>query len=625
MFLNSMRHGIFSGVFLGILVLGAVGLMLSDWGNFFRDGVSRTDVAKINGKPIGAQEFDRIVRRSLNTQNIQPDVAYKAGMIDQILQQEIMVRLLHNATNDVGIVVSDAIAAEQIHKLLEPIAGPNGDKKEAWNRILQSQGLREKDMVNGLKNDIATGLLRQTIAGEIYVPQSLTTAFYGWNLEERNISYVNIPQSSVKVGTPTDDELAKFYSTIESQYAIPESRDISIAVLDPNDLIKKAEITDADIQKYYDEHQDDFSISETRDLEQAVLNTEAEAKKVYDEAATSKDLKKAVTKVTGSNDAFSKEASFEQKGLTNDLATPVFSAKSGDIVGPLKSPLGWHVIAVKEVHEPGVQPFAKVKAQIKTELTHSSGSDELFELTNQIEDRLADGEKLETLAAEFKMKLINISKATTGSTPFQLKDYAVDQSKILQAAFSTNENESSPISEISNGRMFTVHVNKIEPSKSKDLKDIKAEITKLWTTQEIRKQLLIQSLELTKQLDDKKTTLDQIAKKFNTSVKSGKVVRGSNPPAGIAKDSVPQIMGASTSKAIAIPGTDGVLLANINSISMPQKKPSASELKDVEKNLMLDVQEERFGALMSYLQAKNSVHINAGLIDRLYGQPQADQ
>ena len=49
MLLRSMRKGFFSALFLGLLVAGAAGLMLSDWNGFFRNGVTTTDVAKVDG------------------------------------------------------------------------------------------------------------------------------------------------------------------------------------------------------------------------------------------------------------------------------------------------------------------------------------------------------------------------------------------------------------------------------------------------------------------------------------------------------------------------------------------------------------------------------------------------
>lgn len=624
MFLNSMRHGMFSGIFLGILVLGAAGLMLSDWGGFFRDGVGRANVAEIEGKPISSIEFDRIVRRSLQGQNIQPSDAYKAGIVDRILQNEIMARLFAKAARDMGIEVDDQIVAEQIHKLLDPVAGPNGDKKHALNQILQAQGMREQELVNAMRGDIGTSLLRQTIASEVHIPDSMTQAFYDWNMEERNIRFVSVPSSAVDVKKPTTEELQDFYDKIKAQYTIPESRDVTVAIFSPESLVEKKTVTDQDVRDFYDDNKEDFATDERRVIEQAVLNSEDEAKKVYKEASESKKLKAAVQKVTGKETAYNGENSFEEKGLTGDLSKAVFSTAPGNLAGPVRTPLGWHVILVKSIKAAGYKEFESVKSQIQNDLKNSDSSDAVFAITNDIEDRLAGGEKLADLKDEFKLEIINLKNIANGAAPASLNKYATDQGKILQAAFATGQDEASPLSEITGGKMFTVQINEIQPARAKDLKDVETEVTKIWTAQETRRKLLIHAMELVQKLDDKKLTLDQVAKEAKSAIRSGKVVRGSTPPEGIEKDDITKIMTADKDKALALPGVNDVKIIMIEKTSLADKKPETSELGDIRKSLALDIQDERLAAIINSVQSRHPVHINTDLLERMYNQVQPE-
>lgn len=624
MFLNSMRHGMFSGIFLGILVLGAAGLMLSDWGGFFRDGVGRANVAEINGKAISSVEFDRIVRRSLQGQNIQPSDAYKAGIVDRILQNEIMARLFARTAKDMGIIVDDQIVSAQIHKLLEPMAGPNGDKKFALNQILQAQGMREQELVNAMRDDIGTSILRQTIASEVYVPESMTAAFYDWNMEERSIQYVSVSPKAVDVKEPTKQELESFYDKIKTQYTIPETRDVTIGIFTPADMVAKKDITDQDVRDFYDDHKEDFATEEARVIEQAVLKSEEEANQVLNEAKESKDLKASVKKVTGKETAYSGENSFEKEGLASQVSDIVFSTEPGNFAGPVKTPLGWHVIQVKSKEPAGYRSFDTVKKQIREDLTHADSSDAAFAITNDIEDRLSGGEKLSDLKDEFKLEIINLKSLVNGASPEQLLKYSADQGKILQAAFSTAQDEASPLSEITNGKMFTVQVNNIMPARAKDLKDVEAEVKKIWTAQETRRKLLVYAMDLVEKLDSEKTTLEQVAKDLKSSVKSGKVVRGSNPPEGIEKENVAQIMSADRDKALALPGGDDIKIIVINKSVLIDKKPEATALSDIRKNLTLDIQDERLAAIINAAQARHPVNINTGLLERLYSESQPE-
>ncbi len=624
MILSSMRHGIFSGIFLGILVLGGFGLMLSDWGGFFRNGVTKTDVVVIDGHPIKASEFDHIVRRMLQGQNISTSDAYKAGFIDKILKQEVMTRLLRKAAFDHGITPDDRTVANKLHTLLTPIAGESGDMKQALARVLQAQGLRESELVESIRNDIGTGLLRETIGEGIYVPSAMTKAYYQWNMEERSIKYVSLSEKSIDVGTPDEATLEHFYDSIKAAYSIPETRDVTLGVIDPSVLVKHAAVTDDQVKSFYDKNKDDYALPETRALEQAVLKSEKEASDVLKAAEDSKNLKAAVTKVTGKADAFNK-GNFDEKSLPDQISQPAFEAKTGDFVGPVQSPLGWHVIYVSAINEPGYKSFDSVKAQIRDDLTHNGANDELYEITNQIEDRLAEGEKLEDIAGEFKMKTVKLGKIQTGANIAAIDEYGADKDKIQKAIIATKAGESSPLSEISGGKMFTVHVNSIDASHPKDLKDVKAEVVAKWTEVEKRRKLMVRALDITQSLDDKKTTLEKVAKDFGTSIESGKAVRGSAPPSGITKEGVAQIMNANTAKAIAIPGESGMTIVTIDKVELPQKTPTASELSDIEKNLKLDLQEERFVSYINNVEHRYPVKTNHELLDRLYGQVQTDQ
>ncbi|PZP55125.1 MAG: hypothetical protein DI586_07855 [Micavibrio aeruginosavorus] len=625
MILSKMRTGVFSGLFLGVLVLGGVGLVLSDGAGTFRDGVGSTDVAKIDGRPIKSVEFDRLVRTQLQAQNIPATEAYRMGLVDRILQNEIMSRLLRKAAFDYGIIASDKTVANELHKALLPLAGPKGDVKQALAGLLQSQGMSEKMLVESVRNDISTGLLRQTIGGGVYVPQAMAEAFYQWNLEERDIEYVSLPATSVKLDKPTEEQLAKFYDTIKSEYAIPETRNVTIGVLDTARLSTKQEVTDAQVKEFYDSHQDDFKTEATRTIEQAVLRTEKEANDVLKEAQGSKDLKGAVKKVTGKDTAYNKPSKFEEKALPSQLAGPAFTAPVKSFAGPVETPLGFHVAYIQSEQEAAVKPLDDVKTQIKKELSDTASSDAAFEVTNKIEDRLAEGESPDSLKDEFKLNIIKLENLSATDVKIAaLKSYSADEGKIIQAAFTTNAGESSPLSEISGGKMITVHVNGVKEARAKNLADVKDEVIAKWSALEKRRKLLVRSLEVTTDIDSGKTTLEKIAAENKTPVKKAKVVRGSKAPAGLNSQGVAQIMATDTTKAVAIPDIESIQIVTIKKVSLPKKSPSKTELNDIEKNLSLDLQEERFVSFINHIERSNKVEINKALLDQMYGQEPAE-
>ena len=55
-----------------------------------------------------------------------------------------------------------------------------------------------------------------------------------------------------------------------------------------------------------------------------------------------------------------------------------------------------------------LNPYDEIALAKAIELSEGGNSDAVFAVTNEIEDRLAEGEKLEGMADEFKMKIIKI-------------------------------------------------------------------------------------------------------------------------------------------------------------------------------------------------------------------------
>lgn len=236
MVLASMRKGFMSFIFMALLVIGGLGLVLSDAGGFFRNGVGRTDVARIGSEKISAIAFDRMVSRQLRGQQITPQDAYKSGVINEFLNQEISKYVLAKEAEALGIVVSDSVVAKEIKNFIDLSPIPVKDSKEALKLLLQQQGMNEKDFVAQLKQEIAAQLVIKSMTGSIELPPPaiLTTAIYNWFSMNRDIDVVDLNFASEPLpADPDQSTLTAFYDDIKDEYAIPESRDVNMVVFSP--------------------------------------------------------------------------------------------------------------------------------------------------------------------------------------------------------------------------------------------------------------------------------------------------------------------------------------------------------------------------------------------------------
>ena len=133
-------------------------------------------------------------------------------------------------------------------------------------------------------------------------------------------------------------------------FSTPEKRNITIATLKKEMLADKVEISDDELRDIYADTVDSYAAPEKRKLQQAILSTQTDAQDVFKKVQKGKDLKAAVKDVTGKTAPYMGENDFVENGLLEEISKPVFEAKEGDIVGPIQTAHGWHVMKLNKNH-----------------------------------------------------------------------------------------------------------------------------------------------------------------------------------------------------------------------------------------------------------------------------------
>lgn len=632
MLLRTMRSGFFKYLFLGFLLTGGIGLVMMDWTGSYKATGQSNEVAIIDGQPIRTIEFDRFVQRVLRSQNMDARSAYNVGLIDQILQLQITDALLNKAARDYGIIVDDAIVATQISKMLDPMVQQGTTKKETLARLLQSQGMSEADLVNNLKGDLSRRLLTETISANSYIPTALASDLYAYRREQRTVQAILLSSADTKdIKEPTDKELADYYELVNTNYPVPESRTFTVAVLSPDLLGEKATVTDAEVRAYYDDNQDAYRVDERRLLQQAILDTQAKADEVLKKAKDS-NLEAAVKAVTGNTKAYTGDTGFEQQGLPQDLGTAIFAAPEKSYVGPIKSALGWHVVFVKTKQDAQVQPFEKVSADIRKEMLHNKTADSAYAATSRIEDRLAGGESLEDIAKDVDMSLVPAADVTLGMKDVAaLKSLEKDQENILRSAFGLQEGETSPLSDLSDGRMYAVRMEKIKPRRIKELSEIKSDLIARWKTDQKNRAnaafVKDQIARLNKWDPTKvEAAFSDLAKSKGSKVQTfSGLTRESKPQDGLTEGNLGMIMGVPKGQFMAMPAANGIWMVRVTDIKTVKDKPAQKDIDETRTMLTKDGSQENLLIFVNDLQTKYKTVKHEKVLERMYASDPENQ
>jgi len=623
---DGAKHGYLKFILLGFMALAVGGLVLTDVGGFFRGGIGSNVVAKGKNIEIGLIEFDKALRRILASQGLSPQEAYDRGLIDQALRSEIQNRIITREAAKIGIRPNDESVTGQITKMMETVPTNGGSKRDALVSLLRSQGVTEGEFIAAVRQELANNLFQNALLSNMQeLPLAQAQTIYQFQNETRSFEGFTLSESSVKgVEKPTEEQLNKFYNARKISFAIPETRDITIATLKQDMVAKGLEISDEEIRTAYDDNIDTYKKPEQRSLAQAVLKEQKQAHEVVDAANEGTSLEKAVKNVTGSKSAFLGTNKFSETSLTDNIAEPSFKAEKGATVGPIQTPLGWHVVVVEDIIAPQTTPFDDVKADIEKQIKQDSLVDELIEAGNKMDDQLASGESLETVVAEMGLTTetftaLNQSGQSGGKDA--LETYQGDKAQILEAAFDFDTGEISPVMEMADGRFVVVRVDDIKPLAYKPFDDVRAGLEKDWMSEQRTLANQIRVEQAYKMLTDGKS-LSDVAKEYGTSVKKyNSLNRSKVNSKDLPFTAMRAIFEAQPNAAVKAPIQQGYIIGNVMDIALPKIDGADDAIAKIQEENSQYLAQEMMGQYMISLLDQYKVRINDDLIRSTYAAP----
>jgi peptidyl-prolyl cis-trans isomerase D len=358
---------------------------------------------------------------------------------------------------------------------------------------------------------------------------------------------------------------------------------------------------------------------EKANVEQALLSDEGKAEDIVKAVKSGKSLSDAVKAATGDTKSYQGKNSFSQDGLPTVIATPVFAAKSGDIIGPIKSPLGFHIIKVAGIDAAKPVSFDGVKDKIRKELEDEKSGDAVFTVTSEIEDRLAGGEKFEDMKGEFPLTLSTVKNLTKGSAvPKEMGFAGKNSAAVLAKAFTVTQDAPSELKEAGSSLLYSIRLDKMLPAAPKPFAAVKDIVLKKWIA---ANQAQDNMLAAQKKVDDITAGREKFSSLRPQTILS--LTRAGSEK--LAKDVTERFMTADKGKTVMAISKekDGVYIGRVTSISLPKTKDAKES--DIKSQLEADLASATYMGYLASLQNKYDVTVNDGLLKRAYGTTKDDQ
>src|SRR6185312_13939765 len=313
-------------------------------------------------------------------------------------------------------------------------------------------------------------LLGGIVSSEFVTPAEAARA-QALREEEREIQYAVIPASQYKSDAPIDAAaIDAYYKAHQADYLVPESVDLRYAQLTLAQVASTQTVSDADVQAAYEKQKSRFVLPERRQASHILIpfgkDPAAALKQANQVLALAKSgqdfaaLAKKYSQDPGSAKNGGSLGWIDRSGFVAPFADALFGIKSvGEIVGPVKSQYGYHIIRLDGIQPGRTKTLAEARPELETQLKQSAATNRFVDIEDSLQNRLQDpGVTLASLAKEFNL--------TTGEVPEFLQGMVFGSSAIAANTLG------GPVI-LGNDRMAIFEIAARRPPHVKPLKEVR--------------------------------------------------------------------------------------------------------------------------------------------------------
>lgn len=361
-----------------------------------RDAVSgRNMAAKVGSHTVTMvdyqrqyQQMEQMYGQLYGGGQLTPEMAKQLQLPLQALNRAVNEQVLLAEAERLGLRVSDEELRDTILQqpgLVDEQGRFIGEDKYA-QRLAAAQ-YTVASFENEVRHELLRNKLMDALRNGIYIGDDEIEKSYRDQVEKVKIRYVQLPRAQFQDVQPTPAEVSTYFEAHKADLKLPEQREGAYLLVEPDRLRDQVKLTDKEMKDYYDQHQDEFKRPEQVQARHILIKvddhrSDAQAKqeieKIRQRIAGGADFAKVAGEV--SEDTASKVKGgdlgrFGRGQMVKEFEDAAFSAKVGGLVGPVKSPFGYHLIQVLDKQPASVVPFEEAKNQIRARLAFTRAGD----------------------------------------------------------------------------------------------------------------------------------------------------------------------------------------------------------------------------------------------------------
>jgi peptidyl-prolyl cis-trans isomerase D len=543
-------------------------------------GGDSTAAATVAGRRIDPAEVQSAYQQQLQqvTQMMgdhgQPTADMRRSIVDQVLERLVTQAALTNAAERLHLTVPDDALRTAVYAI-PAFRGPSGSFDRAtMQSVLSTNGLNEQRFLQLLKTDLLTKQLITAVSAGVTAPDGLSRQIYALQREQRGAVLVTLPFSAVPAPpAPDAATIERWWANHPDLYSSPELRHIKAVVLSPETVAKTVAVSDDELKAAYEQHKAEFIVPEKRSAEVIITHDDALATKLAqqwhggaDWATMQKAASDAGAAATDLDDALPTEFP------NADLAKAVFAAAPQTIVGPVATPLGGILLQVTKVTAGSNADFTSMRDDLRTRLAQDKAADLVYQRTNQLQDLLSGGTKLEELPDDLGLAAVSGTLDNQGRTaegaPAPIPGSDSLRTALIATAFQQTVGEAPHLTEAPDHGYYAVEVDDITKATVRPLAEVHDAVVADLAHDSVRHAQEEKAAGLLGAVKGGKTLADAAKEAGLPSQMVPPIGRGT-PPAGVPTALVQPLFNLKLNEATMLESKDGFLVVSVTSIQSP--------------------------------------------------------
>jgi peptidyl-prolyl cis-trans isomerase D len=370
---------------LAYTAFGAIIVVFVLWGGSSYLSRDAHMVAKINRHIISVEQFSKAYTDQLKMYQdrfgdaLTPEMLKKLDLKKTVLDQLIDDYIIEVDAKKMGIGVTDSDLQQTIAQV--PAFNKDGKFDDAiYRRYLDYERLTPAEFELKLSKDILKQRFVNVLTENVTVPRYELDATYHYMNDSYELAYIAVDSATFAKDVQVDqNQTRSYFDTNKERYKLPPKITLAAVEYPAAGYLASTQVTKEEALDYYESHKTEFSepakfhvrhilikIAEGADAN-LLAQKEQLIKKILAEANAGKDFTALAAQYSEDEQTAKKGGdmgTLPREGYPQGVGEVLESMKPGAVKGPVRSPLGIHILKLEGKEEKKAISFEKVEATV---------------------------------------------------------------------------------------------------------------------------------------------------------------------------------------------------------------------------------------------------------------------